>query len=88
MRSRRSPSDWRVSIAAIIIPLAVESDCTTFLREQINALQLQLETVNALAKANDLPDAVITESGLKITPLDAAVPEAAQKIIGVSAIRD
>ena len=67
------------------IPLAVESDCTTFLREQINALQLQLETVNALAKANDLPDAVITESGLKITPLDAAVPEAAQKIIVAAA---
>ena len=55
------------------------------MREQINALQLQLETVNALAKANDLPDAVITESGLKITPLDAAVPEVAQKIIVAAA---
>ena len=34
-----------------------------------------------MAAANDLPDAIITESGLKITPLDEAVPEAAQALI-------
>jgi hypothetical protein len=31
-----------------------------------------------MALANELPDAIITESGLKITPLDAAVPDTAQ----------
>ena len=41
----------------------------------------QLATVNRLALANDLPDAIITESGLKITPLDAAVPDTAQALI-------
>lgn len=38
-----------------------------------------------MAAANDLPDAIITESGLKITPLDAAVPETAQALIDQSA---
>ena len=39
-----------------------------------------------MAAANDLPDAIITESGLKITPLDAAVPETAQALIDQSAM--
>ncbi|EEJ4473412.1 Tn3 family transposase [Salmonella enterica subsp. enterica] len=34
-----------------------------------------------LAKDNELPDAILTESGLKITPLDAAVPDRAQALI-------
>ncbi|WP_251000622.1 hypothetical protein [Escherichia coli] len=37
-------------------------------------LDEQLATVTRLAKDNELPDAILTESGLKITPLDAAVP--------------
>ena len=40
----------------------------------------QLETTDALAATNDLPDAIVTTSGLKITPLDAAVPEPAQAL--------
>ena len=39
-----------------------------------------------MALANDLPDAIITESGLKITPLDAAVPETAQALIDQTAM--
>ncbi len=34
-----------------------------------------------MAAADNLPDAVITESGLKITPLDAIIPENVQKFI-------
>ncbi len=41
-----------------------------------------LATANTLAATNDLPDAIVTTSGLKITPLDAVVPEAAQTLIG------
>jgi hypothetical protein len=37
--------------------------------------------VNRMALADDLPDAIITESGLKITPLNAEVPDAAQRLI-------
>ncbi len=34
-----------------------------------------------MAAADDLPDAILTDSGLKITPLDVAVPQAAQNLI-------
>ena len=37
--------------------------------------------MDQLAAANDLPDAILTDSGLKITPLDATVPQAAQNLI-------
>ena len=44
-------------------------------------MEQQLKQVNKLASTNNLPDAIITASGLKVTPLDAAVPEAAQALI-------
>ncbi len=44
-------------------------------------LDEQLATVTRLARDNELPDAILTESGLKITPLDAAVPDQAQALI-------
>src|SRR6266436_10142677 len=40
-----------------------------------------METVNRLAKADALPDAIITESGLKITPLTNSVPEVADTLM-------
>ncbi|WP_332125213.1 Tn3 family transposase, partial [Escherichia coli] len=55
------------------LPLAVATDCEQYLHERLTLLEAQLATVNRMAAANDLPDAIITESGLKITPLDAAV---------------
>jgi len=61
--------------------LAISSNCDHYLHERLLLLEQQLGTVNRLAAINDLPDAVITESGLKITPLDAAVPDAAQDLI-------
>ena len=68
------------------LPLAVATDCDQYLHGRLALLELQLATVNRMAAANDLPDAIITESGLKITPLDAAVPETAQAIIDQSAM--
>ena len=56
------------------------TDCDRYLDERLQSLENQLATVERLAGANDLPEAIITESGLKITPLDAAVPEAAQAL--------
>jgi TnpA family transposase len=56
------------------------------LHDRLELLEQQLATVNHMAAANDLPDAIITESGLKITPLDAAVPETAQALIDQSAM--
>jgi len=67
------------------LPLAVATDCDQYLHGRLLLLEQQLETVNRMAAANDLPDAIITESGLKITPLDTAVPDAAQALIDQAA---
>ena len=63
------------------LPLAVATDCDQYLHDRLMLLQQQLATVNRLALANELPDAIITESGLRITPLDSTVPAAAQALI-------
>jgi TnpA family transposase len=63
------------------LPLAVATDCDQYLHGRLSLLEQQLAVVNRMAVSNDLPDAIITGSGLKITPLDAAVPESAQTLI-------
>ena len=63
------------------LPLTVTIDCEAFLHERLSLLEQELDTVNRLAASNGLPDAVIGDSGLKITPLDSGVPESAQKLI-------
>jgi TnpA family transposase len=63
------------------LQIAVNPDCDQYLHDRLHQLEQQLTTVNRLAQANELPDAIITDSGLKITPLDAVVPEAAQQLI-------
>jgi TnpA family transposase len=68
------------------LSLAVVTDCDQYLHDRLTLLETQLATVNRLAQSNDLPDAIITESGLKITPLDAAVPDAAQTLIDKTAM--
>ena len=68
------------------LPLAVVTDCDQYLHDRLTLLETQLATVNRMAAANDLPDAIIAESGLKITPLDAAVPDAAQALIDQAAL--
>ena len=63
------------------LPLAVVTDCEPYLRDRQLLLEQQMATVNRLAKADALPDAIITESGLKITPLTNSVPEAADTLM-------
>lgn len=62
------------------LPLAVTTDRDQYLHERLTLLETQLTTVDRMALANDLPDAIISESDLKITPLDAAVPDTAQAL--------
>ncbi|AOT05767.1 Tn3 family transposase [Arthrobacter sp. U41] len=69
------------------LPLAVATDCEEYLHGRLSLLEQQLTVVNRMAAANDLPDAIITGSGLKITPLDAAVPDAAQTLIDQTAMQ-
>ena len=69
------------------LPLAVTLDCEQYLQERLSLLEQQLAKVNALAAANGLPDATITTaSGLKITPLDAVLPDTAQALIDRAAM--
>lgn len=67
------------------LPLVVATDGDQYLHDRLTLLEAQLTTVNRLAQANDLPAAILTEAGLKITPLDAAVPDAAQALIDQTA---
>ena len=68
------------------LPLAVPTDCDQYLHERLTLLESQLTKANLMALANELPDAIITTAtGLKITPLDAAVPAEAQALIDQSA---
>lgn len=69
------------------LPLAITTDWNQYLHERLLFLEERLETVNRMAAANDLPDAIITtESGLKITPLETVVPDAAQALIDKTAM--
>jgi TnpA family transposase len=71
-------------IAALLaqqaLPLAVNADGDAFLRERLALLERELATVNRLAAAAALPQAALTERGLRITPLDKAVPAAADAL--------
>ncbi len=62
-------------------PLGIDPNCESYLQVRQAALQEELHQVDQLAAADDLPDAILTDSGLKITPLDATVPHAAQNLI-------
>lgn len=69
------------------LPLAITTDCDQYLHERLLLLEERLGTVNRMAADNDLPDAIITtESGLKITPLETIVPDAAQALIDKTAM--
>ena len=63
------------------LPLAINHNSDQYLEERLQLLEQQLAIVAKLVKDNELPDAILTESGLKITPLDAAVPDTAQALI-------
>lgn len=63
------------------LPLVVDTDCDRYLHGRLSLLEQQLQAVNHLAVSNDLPEAIVTGSGLKITPLDTTVPESAQILI-------
>ena len=62
--------------------IAVETDCDLFLKARLAMLESEVATVERLATANELPDAVVTDAGrLKITPLNNAVPDEADVLI-------
>jgi hypothetical protein len=72
---------FRTLRQAQTLPVAINPDCDQYLFERVLLLNQQLATVNWHALANGLSDAIITDTGLRITPQDAVVPEPAQALI-------
>jgi TnpA family transposase len=62
------------------LPVMVTTNCEEYLDTRIAFMEARLDAVEAQAKANQLPDAVITESGITITPLDKNVPDEAEAL--------
>lgn len=75
------PAKFRNLRLARALPIAINPDLNQYLLERVLLLNQQLATVNRLALANELPDAIITDTGLKITPQDTVVPVSAQVLI-------
>ncbi|HQR40224.1 MAG TPA: Tn3 family transposase, partial [Blastocatellia bacterium] len=63
------------------LEVAIATDRDAYPDDRLEMLERQLARVNRMAKADKLPDAAITSAGLKITPLDSAVPDEAQALI-------
>ncbi len=63
-RPRSSPH----SSASRPCPLAINPNSDQYLEERLQLLDEQLATVTRPAKDNELPDAILTESGLKNHP--------------------
>jgi TnpA family transposase len=63
------------------LTLAIAPDCSQYLHDRLKFLEERLKTVDQMAKADELPDAIITDSGLKITPLTNSVPDEADALM-------
>ena len=61
--------------------IEVTRDCGEYLHDRLNLFHQQLDIVDRLAKANELPDASVTTSGLKVTPLINTVPKEAEAFV-------
>jgi len=76
-----SPARFTAQRTEQQLGLAIDTRCEPFLTERLAALESTMQKVERLAAQNELPDAEITEAGLKITPLTNAVPEAAAVVM-------
>ena len=68
------------------LPIAVTPNCEEYLSKRLHQLEQQLATVSELALANELPNAIITDTGLKITQLETVVPDGAQRLIDQTSV--
>jgi TnpA family transposase len=72
--------DWRGLCAIGSPPVAVPLDAAIYLSERRAALHEQLSRVGQLAKENALPDVRIDANKVRITPLDAEIPEGVEEL--------
>ncbi len=66
--------------------MAVTADCKQYLNDRPSLLGERLAIVNCMAATSELPDGIVTASGLKITPLNAAVRDAAHELINQTSL--
>lgn len=62
------------------LPLAIELDGPKYLAKRTELLHAELQRVDSLAMANQLPEASITDGVLKISPLDNQESDAAETL--------
>lgn len=74
-------ADFSVQTAEAGTGLSVVTDAKTYLEDRLGTLRRELDLTHAMARRGELPDAEITERGLKIKPLDDNVPAAAEGLI-------
>jgi hypothetical protein len=58
-----------------------QMDCTQYLNERLELLEKRLAHINKLAAEDALPDATITATGLKITPIETSIPKNAKSFV-------
>ena len=63
------------------LALSVASDCEQYLKDRLQHLSQQLGIVDQLAAHDELPEASIGSSGLRISPLTNSVPEEASSLM-------
>ena len=57
------------------LPVNIETRCQQYLDHRLSTLSSSLCTVNDLAYLGELPEASISESGLRVSPLKRLVPD-------------
>ena len=62
------------------LPVAVETDVESYLAKRLALLRGRLATVEAKAAAGTLPDVVLKDGDLCISPVTASVPDAAEAL--------
>jgi hypothetical protein len=63
------------------LALPIQQDGEAYVTERVALLKQSLDEVGGLAARGELPDAAVSESGLKITPLTNTVPEQASVLM-------
>ena len=63
------------------LPLVTTDGSARYLKDRLALLQERLKEVNELAARDELPGVLVTEKGVKITPLETIVPAHAQPLI-------
>jgi len=72
--------DWQELRVTGTPPVAVPLDAATYLAERTTLLHEQLTRVGQLLKDNALPDVRIDKNKVRITPLDAEIPEGVEEL--------